>query len=337
MFNVKKLGVAAAMLMIAVGASASNFRGADQVYVPVAGHIGGSSGTFISDVWVSNLSDSTVDVSVIYSAGAGGTQQEFKNIIRLNPRERKEYVDFFASALGLSTGFGQLVFNACRTGGDCSVNNQDSFGFSPDFRDITVQSRIYSIPIGTTLNQTPTPDTQGQDMPGIPWYHYVTSLQAANGLDKVFITGIRATGSAGQKGTYRCNIGLVNASQYSTTTIVAKLFNGATGAQIGSNFSVTLSPLGHTQPGIGQMFPGFTGTNAYVTIEQTGNTPTGSDVPSTCVEGCPGFLAYGSVLDNGSGDATTLEAQYLKALDPAAVNAIYGGSGKPSPRRAAKH
>lgn len=337
MFNVKKLGVAVVILLIAVGASASNFRGADQVYVPVAGHTAGSSGTFISDVWVSNLSDSTVQVSVIFSAGTAGTQQEFKNVITLAPRERKEFIDFFPGTLGLASGFGQLIFNACRSGGDCSAANQDSFGFSPDFRDITVQSRIYSIPVGTTLNQTPTPDTQGQDMPGIPWYHYVTSLQAANGLDKVFITGIRATGVTNQKGTYRCNIGLVNASQYSTTTIVAKLFNGATGTQIGSNFNVTLAPLGHTQPGISAMFPGFVGTNAYVTIEQTANTPTGSDVPSTCVEGCPGFLAYGSVLDNGSGDATTLEAQYQKALTPEAVVAIYGGSGKPQPRRTVRH
>ncbi|HVR37793.1 MAG TPA: hypothetical protein VMU84_01765 [Thermoanaerobaculia bacterium] len=287
-------------------------------------------------MFLSNLSDSNVSVSVIYSAGAGGTQTEFKNIIQLAPRERKEFTDFFVSALGLTGGFGQLIFNGCVTGGNCSATNQDTNGFSPDFRDIAVFSRIYSIPPGTTLSQNP--PTQGQDFSGIPWYHYVTSQQAANGLDKVFITGIKQTGSTGQAGTYRSNIGIVNASQYSTTTIVVKLFNGATGAQIGSNFTQQLSPLGHVQANLSNMFPGFTGSNVYVTVEQTGSVSTGSDVPASCgSEGCPGFLAYGSVLDNVSGDATTLEAVYLKALDSSAINAIYGGSGKPPLRRTVKH
>ena len=53
MFKVK-LAVAAAMF-VAVGAFASNFRVADQVYVPAAGHIVGGSQLFISDVFISNL------------------------------------------------------------------------------------------------------------------------------------------------------------------------------------------------------------------------------------------------------------------------------------------
>ena len=66
MFNVKKLAVAAAML-VAGSAFASNFRAADQVYVPVAGHAAGGSGTFISDVFLSNLSTDPVTVTVTAS------------------------------------------------------------------------------------------------------------------------------------------------------------------------------------------------------------------------------------------------------------------------------
>ena len=70
----KKLGVVAALALCAVSASASNFRGGDQIYVPAIGHLGGISGTFISDVFISNLSTDSVDVSVIFAEGPGGTQ-----------------------------------------------------------------------------------------------------------------------------------------------------------------------------------------------------------------------------------------------------------------------
>src|SRR5713226_5038387 len=179
--------VAAAIVFVAAGAMASNFRAADQVYVPAAGHIGGSSGTFISDVFISNLTTDPVSVSVIYGSTAAGTQANFNNIIHLAAGERREIVDFFPTVLGLQTGLGQLIFNGCKEGGNCDVNscpNGATTGVCPDFR----------------------------------------------------------------------NIGLVNASQFSSTTLSVKLFNGLTGAQIGSTATVPLSPLGHTQQNLGAMF-----------------------------------------------------------------------------------
>ena len=68
---------------------------------------------------------------------------------------------------------------------------------------------------------------------------------------------------------------------------------------------------------------GFGGSGQFVTVEQAASTPAGAAVPATCVEGCPAFLAYGSVLDNASGDATTVEAQYSKALTETQVQQIY--------------
>jgi hypothetical protein len=85
------------------------------------------------------------------------------------------------------------------------------------------------------------------------------------------------------------------------------------------------------------MFPGNTGEDFFVTVEQRNNVPT-TDAPGTCVQGCPAFLAYGSVLDNGSGDATTSEAQYLTPLSEGAIAVIYpNGSGKSSLRRSVRH
>ncbi len=342
MLKLKSL-VLVAVLFVAAGAMASNFRVADQVYVPIAGHAAGSSGTFISDVFISNVTADTVSVSVILSAGANGAQQNFPNVITLAPNERQEILDIFPTKLGLPSGLGQLIFNGCKQGGNCDVNtcpNGTSTGECPDFRNISVESRIYQIAPGA--NQATAPTT-GQLFAGIPWYNFVSSDSVGVGLDKVFITGLRNTSA------YRGNVGLVNASQFSTTTLVVKLFDGKTNTQIGSNFQQTLGPLGQVQPSLGSMFSGFTGvtaTNAFVTVEQTNTQPTSDAVAAGCPNGCPAFFAYASVLDNQSGDATTLEPQYFRSLwdlgaNHGAVNCIYSAvckTGLPATiHRAVKH
>jgi hypothetical protein len=153
----------------------------------------------------------------------------------------------------------------------------------------------------------------------------VSSDAGGVGLDKVFITGLR------NNSAYRGNIGLVNASQFSTTTLVVKLFNGPNGAQLGTTYQKTLLPLGQDQQSLtamfGSAFSGATATNAWVTVEQTNTTATGDAAANGCPTGCPAFFAYGSVLDNQSGDATTLEPQFLQALTTAAINCIYNSTG----------
>ncbi len=330
MFKLETCLVTAVLVLCALDGMASNFRAADQVYLPAAGKVAGSSGTFISDVFVANMTTDTVTVSVIYATGPAGTQQNFSNLFDLGPGERKEFIDFFVSVLGLQSGFGQLIFNACKKGEDC-VSTQDPNGVSPHYRNIAIQSRIFSIPANTTLPQNP--PTTGQLFSGVPWYNFVSSDMAASGLDKAFITGVRNTAS------YRGNVGIVNASQFSTTDIVVTLRNGRDGAQLGQT-TKRLSPLGHLQFALGAEFPSFTGataTNAFIEIEQRNSTPT-SDAPLSCLpNGCPAFFAYGSVLDNVSGDATTLEPMYMKALSDAAISVIYSltsPSGRTTIRRA---
>jgi len=337
----KKLGVvAAALTLCALSASASNFRAADQVYVPVAGHLQGSSGTFITDANVANLTGDEVKVSVIYqpfgsnvgAVGPAGT--EFTDVITLAAFERKEFKDFFNSALGQATGFGQLIFNGCKSGASCGADTQDENGVSPNFRSISVETRIYQIANGAPADAP----TTGQLFSGIPWYNFVSQLQSGPGLDKVFITGITHTGNAGTAGTFRSNIGLINASQYSKTTLVVKLYQGRLNdADKKGEASVDLGPLGNVQPGFAALFPSAAfGGNYFVTVEQRNSVPT-ADAPATCTQGCPAFLAYGSVLDNISGDATTLESQYLVELNPDALVIIYPGAGKTSIVRSVRH
>ena len=318
----KQFGITVVGLLVAAGAMASNFRAADQVYLPIAGKVS----NFKTDVNISNLSSDTVTVTMALvqgpNTGAAAPQNNFPSIT-LAPNERKEILDFFPTALGLQSGAGQVLFNACKQGSDCT--GTDTSGF----RNISVESRIFAVDANG--------NTSGQGFAGLPWYSYISNNQATNGtnLDKGFVVGLRQTGVNGQPGTFRTNLGFTNASQFSTTTLTVKLFNAA-GTQLGTS-SVTLGPLGQSQPALNGLFPGITGSGLWMTVEQTSVTPTAeaSNPAFGCTDGCPGFFTYASVLDNITNDPTTLESQYLVPLSTQALAAIYP-AGK-VPKRSAKH
>jgi hypothetical protein len=333
----KRLLIATALTMCAAGAYASNFRGADQVYIPTAGRIvqDAPGNTFISDVQLANLTNETVVVSVIYQplgfksnpADATTIGTEFKDIITLAPFERKEYRDFFQSALNRQNGFGLLIFNGCLQGANCGPSGQDDEANTQNYRAISAESRIYSY---KTANG-PGLGTVGQLFSGIPWYNFVSMLQAQAGLDEIFITGIT------HNTAFRSNIGLINASQYSTTVISAKLYRGRIRTEdLISSKTVTLTPLENIQTNIPGLFPEAPqNDNYFVVLEQISSTPNPTGVPTTCDQGCPAFLAYGSVLDNVTSDATTLEAQYTKELTTEAILVIYPTSAGKQPWRRA--
>lgn len=322
MSMLKKLGFAAAVALIAIPAMATNFRAADQVYVPIAGHIG----QFVTDLVISNVSTDPVTVSVIFSSGPNGTQTQFSNLFNLAAGERRFFADFVGTpvasgGLGLTSALGQIIFNGCKTNTSCGADTQDpNTGVSPNFRNISVESRIYSFPSGTTPASNP--PTTGQLFSAYPWYNYVSEDQAANGLDKVFIVGVR------NDQFYRTNIGFANASQFSNTTILLKLYNGSNPNPVDSK-EIGLGPLGVSQTSITGIFSNTTtfNPNMYVTVEQKNSFAISSDtsvVPQSCQpNGCPGFFAWGSQLDNQTNDATTLEPQYLKALTDPQINCIY--------------
>jgi len=340
----RKLGVAAALILCAFGASASNFRAADQVYVPVAGHASGSSGLFVSDAYLANLSSDTVDVSIIYvprDPNAGGVTpknlEEIRGKIVLQPFERREFLDIFVNTLAKEAGFGLLIFNACKANSSCGIDTQDQFGDSPNFRPISVQTRIYQV-----TPQRPN-ETTGQLFTGIPWYHFVSRLQNHVELDKVFITGLTNTGGAGQVGTFRSNVGVVNASEWNTTEIVFDLYQGTmTDANKRATAVRQLGPLGNQLYGFDELFRDsqgnpFRGSNYFVVVSQRGGAAV-NNPPEGCVDGCPAFLAYGSTLDNVSGDAITQEAQYMVPLSQEVLDLLYPvAAGKKRVRRTVRH
>ena len=286
------------MLMFASVASASTFRAADIVYLPAVGRLHGAAGAFFkTDVTITNTSASRAVVQVAYVEGSGDNSTAPNTLITLPtfaPGERRELIDIAQSALNRETANGYLIFFSCREGGNCT--NCDA----GDCLNITVQGRIYNDTGGGTF---------GQSFPGIPWYSYASFTSTTQGTDRLSINGVR------NNAEYRTNIGLVNASQFSSTVLRLRVFNN-TGTQVGE-MDQTLGPLGRIQFPVTHIAAGFTG-DGYVTVEQVSATPTPGQTDAV-----PGFFAYGSLLDNRTNDPTTLEAQFNVSLP---LGCVYGAT-----------
>lgn len=299
MLNSKRLVIAMLMLLMATTAMASTFRAGDTIYLPAAGRLAGGNNTFFkTDVFLSNLSTERVIVQVGFISGTAGdangtSDAKLQRLAVFLPGERREINDFMKTVFNLDGPvLGQLVFFACKENGNCT-----DCGTNPaDCELISIEARIYT--------QAADGSTFGQLFPGIPWYDYVSAQAIDPGHRTVFITGLRQFGVRGQSG-FRSNIGLINASQFTSTILRLRVFTG-TGTQVGDAKDIELGPLGHTQQNISDLFPTFSGTG-YVTIEQVSWTL----IPGAGAgDDFGAFMAYGSVLDNKSNDPTTLEAQF---------------------------
>jgi hypothetical protein len=322
MLNLKRFGLCAVIvLMAAASAMASNFRAGDTVYLPSAGHVASGAVTFVTDAYITNLTTSTVEVSVAFAPTGGGDNSavpgQTRNITpALAPNERRLISDITNAIFPEKSGsLGYLIFFACRQGGNCTSCDTNP----ADCSLISVEARIYA------SGNPAVPGTTGQLFPGIPWYSFVSMNDSAKGLDKVFITGLRQEGSRGVSG-YRSNFGILNASQDYSTVIRVSVFTG-TGTLVASK-DYNLPPLAHIQRGIGDVAPTFatSGTTGYMLVEQISATI----VPGGCQACDPGFLAYGSVADKLSDDPTTLESQYLTQLD---IGCVYGSKANHRPVR----
>lgn len=322
--NIRKTTlIALAMLVVASSAMASNFRAADIVYLPSAGKVASGTLVFVTDVYITNLTTSKVVVSVGFGETGDAADNSLlgKNLktlpTPLEAGERRLVSDITGTLFPEKDGkLGFLVFFACREGGNCT----DCDLFPGDCSLISVEGRIYSFPAGN-----PAGGTKGQLFFGYPWYSFVSPLDAARSLDKVFIVGLRNEGARPTSG-YRTNVGILNASQDYTTQVKVSVFTG-TGTPVGEK-TYTLKPLGHFQGNILDAAPGFTTNNSagYAVIQMVGSTL----APGGCAECAPGFFVFGSVLDNVTDDPTTLESVYTQQLD---LGCVYGSKADRRPVR----
>ena len=167
--------------------------------------------------------------------------------------------------LGLSNVLGQLVFNACLATKDCTAD--PTSGLNRNYRNISVESRIFSVANGADPLTAP---TNGQLFSGIPWYNFVSEAASRAGLDKVFITGIRNTDQ------YHTNLGFVNASQFSSTDDHGDTLQRHAARSSRRTVSRCSRSELHSAVGSPNLFPSFTkaatSTGAYVVVQQSGTT-----------------------------------------------------------------
>jgi hypothetical protein len=301
------------MLLMAAGASASNFRAADLVYVPHAGKLPGATSNYETDVWISNPNTTAATVWVAFAPRGEDNTNAPTNAVKLAADlaagERREINDIIGQLFPTQVGkLGHLLFFGYRAG----VTSADCSTAPSDCRPISVMARVFATTGGTS------PKTFGMTVAGIPWYNYVSPSALDARLREVFITGVRQVGTPGVNG-FRTNIGIINASGTQPAQLRITAYNSA-GAVVGT-YTETLPPLGMKQELITTYVPGFTGTG-WVRVEQVDTGA--SDLA---------FLAYGTLNDNQTADITWLESQYSMAWDEAMAQCIYGA--KP-PKRIVK-
>lgn len=324
MFVSRKAALTMVLLVAAATSGmAANFRAGDLIYVPNVARLAGANNSFFkTDLFISNVSSESVEVGIAF-APSGVTDNSNvlvgSNVkeITLAAGERREIIDVLGSMFGVTdaqSASGQLIFFGCRVGTDCA-------NAATDLRPITVTSRTYTVQGSTTCTFDPntTPcylpnSTFGVTVPGTPWYMTPSRDFAADGMDTVFIAGIRHSLTAGQG--FRTNLAVVNTSVDHQMTLRIRAFRqNSPNSPIGST-DISLGPLEHRQRSMfgasgniwfntstlgGSDFVGF------VTVEQIATSVVPGGINST-----PGYLAWASMIDNKTNDPTYLEPQFAK-------------------------
>ena len=263
----------------------------DQVYLPAVGYLPGAT-TFATRVIITNASGDPVSVTSVYAPANTPNPVRIRgDVLHLRPYEVRPIDDFLRDVLHVASGFGMVMFNACREGRDCSVQfpEIDPVG-NPNNRPIYVKSRVYSYSTSTSG------PTLGQELSGVSWQDAAEAAWMASTL-----TGIRV----GER--HRANIGLANGSDRNPITIAVSLYDGADGG-LRDQRTLTLTPFQSIQPNILDLFPklaawsrlnrGRAVTNAVVVVTQAAGAPTTEPAA---------IITYASVVDNLSGDAETIE------------------------------
>jgi len=287
----------------------------EQLHIPYVVH----SAPYLTDLTLTNLTADRVSISYTFrSANSHDADpnapllQQRVDVRYLNPRQS---LTVEVGEIGIS-GQGQLVINACKEFIPCGdaidqtsdpINPHVLQNFNPAaIRKISASVRIYSV--------SATGGTHGDSMTAIPWYA-LPGLDGAAGMNRVQIVGIR------NEGHFTTQIGLNNASVYSTTVLTAILHDGS-GVERGRRWTETLGPFESVKRSAEEMFgaDAFAANrlnrtaaiqSAWVEVQQTAVMPNELAARTVgCESGCPRFYAWASVTDSKSLDFSIVEPSF---------------------------
>jgi len=287
----------------------------EQLHIPYVVH----SAPYFTDLTLTNLTTDRVSISYTFRSANShdadpNAPQELRraDVRYLNPRQS---LTVEVGEIGIS-GQGQLVVHACKEFIPCGdiidqtsdpTNPRVLQNFNPAaIRKVSASVRIYSM--------SASGGTRGDSMAAIPWYA-LPGLDGAPGMDHVQIVGIRSDGH------YTTQIGLNNASSYSSTMLTVILHDGS-GAERGRRWTETLGPFESVKRSAEGMFgaDAFAANrlnrtaatqSAWVEVQQTVVTPNELAARTVgCESGCPRFYAWASVTDSKSLDFSIVASSF---------------------------
>ncbi len=142
--------------------------------------------------------------------------------------------------------------------------------------DFVATQKIYAVTAGGTLGQ------------------FVAGVDATSAKAKGLMIQLQNSGSSGQTGTFRTNVGAANPNP-TAATVTWRLY-GKNNAQVGIDHVIVMPPFGVIAPG---------GLSGYAE-----NVPSTADLSDSWLSYSSDkpIVAYGSVIDNGTTDPTYIPA-----------------------------
>lgn len=330
-----------ALALPAVGQA--GFRAGDLVYVPVVAHTTGvNDSVWRSDVVITNVeSEDAIDVALIFlPSGVRDNSFLFDDRTEwVGGREADSFGILEPRLAGIAPGASVILEDVVETywpentgsGGQGTLmvfayleDSLEDDGAS-EARNCIVHSRTFNI--GSFYEPDPdnegeflqTEATFGQSIPGVPWYDFAD----AGAVTETANFSYEILDGAQENEAYRFNLGMVNGSDRQTSLTMAIEIFQPDGEPFtddeGNTLStvVTLPPLAHVQ--YNQVLDSVFGLEdvqaARLKVSIAQWTTTG-------VAPVPLFTSYGSLVDNGSNDPTTIHPTFEQPYD---IECIWSG------------
>ena len=338
--------LAALTVALAASPALASFQAADLIYIPaVAQTTGAGTSDWKTDLFITNVDDVPIDVAMVYlPSGLNNNAGYFNDrTLWLGGREDDGF-GFVDESLADIPPDGTVVLRDIvgeywvDQAGLNGLGGMIIFAYEADsleddgtriFRNAIANARIYNDtslwrPNPNGHGFTEQPASFGQMMPGVPWYNVADPAAVDDERDLTFMV---LTGGE-ETDRYRFNLGILNVSDPQTQiTVSLEAFqaNGEPYTDEDGNPLIAIQNvpvLAHLQ-----YFRAFSTLWGLEEAESAMIKVSFIAWQSTSPDPVPGFVAYGSVIDNSVDDPTTVTGAFG---DPYDVECVWPSDGTPA-------
>jgi len=335
--------VATLAALLAVAPAMASFQAADLIYIPaVAQTTGSGTSDWKTDLYITNVDEVAIDVAMIYLPSGlvsnalyfvdrtywlGGREADgfgFVNEVLADIPPNGTVVlrdligEYWVDQAGLN-GMGAMVVFAY----EADTLEDDG---TRVYRNAIANARIYNdttrwerAPDGHNFIEEPV--SYGQQMPGVAWYNLADPAAVGDGFDFTFMILVGGEETA----RFRYNLGVLNASDPQTEiTITIQAFQ-ANGEPFLNEDEEELFTLQTVKIGAHlQWYRVFSTLWDLEEVEMAMIKVSFVGWTSSAPEPTPAFITYGSLIDESSGDPTTIMGAFA---DPYDIECMWSGDG----------